>query len=178
MKHLIALLIFGSLIALLKADESLSLPDRHVTKSNSGRMQVTADPKNGTQCKDTQNSKVLWSVPQWFRRLFISDDGLYMVTEYEGLNLIPQSYDDKMTMVTFWKNGKILREVTLDELIPNKKILRKTVSHYAWGSIVGFSQDGTLEIKLVNNQRLFYDPKTGKKAGTAEDHSTTRSKSK
>lgn len=141
-------------------------------------MQVTADPKDGTKCEDTQNSKILWRVSKWFRCLFISDDGIYMTTEHGGLNLIPQNYDGKMTMVTFWKSGKILREVTLDELIPNKKILQRTVSHYAWGTIVGFSKDGTLEIKLVNDQRLFYDPKTGKKARTIEDHSTTRSKSK
>ena len=49
-------------------------------------------------------------------------------------------------MLTFWKDGKLVRTVTVDELIPDKKILRRTVSHYSWGSISGIAKNGLLEV--------------------------------
>jgi len=151
----------------IRADEPLSVPARHVTNSTSGRFQVVSDPTRGTICMDTRESKTLWSISQWFRKLVVSDDGHFLVTEYDGLNLIPQDFEGKMVMITFWKDGEVLREVTLDELIPDKKILRKTVSHYAWGTLWGFRPDGMVEIRLVDDTRLLYDPKTGRRAEQA-----------
>lgn len=148
----------------LRADEPISAPKRHVTTSDGGRFRVVSDPKSGTQCTDRQNARILWTIPRWFRKLVVSEDGHFLVTENDGLNLIPQSYDGKMVMITFWNDGKVVRKVPLDELIPNKKILRKTVSHYAWGSLSGFRKDGMVEIRLVDDARLLYDPKTGKRA--------------
>lgn len=157
------LLIFTGFEA-MRADQPLSVPDRQVTNSKSGHFQVISEPKTGTKCVDIRHSKNLWSIAQWFRKLVVSDDGHFMVTEYDGLNLIPQNYDGKMVMITFWKDGKVLREVSLNELIPNKRILHKTVSHYAWGTLAGFKDDGMVEIRLVDDTRLIYDPKTGRRA--------------
>ena len=86
----------------VRADEPLSVPDRHVTTSKGGRFQVVSDPKGETKCTDSRDAKTLWSIPRWFRKLVVSDDGHYLVTAYDGLNLIPQDYDGKMVLITFW----------------------------------------------------------------------------
>jgi hypothetical protein len=67
-------------------------------------------------------------------------------------------------MLTFWKDGKLVRTVTVDELIPDKKILQRTVSHYSWGSISGLTKNGLLEVILEDGSKHYFDPTTGRRS--------------
>jgi hypothetical protein len=131
------------------------------TKSTSNRFEAISDPNTGTTCVDVSSSKELWKLPGWHRWSFLCDDGRHFITAYGGLNLLSQNYKGSDVMLTFWKDGKLLRKVTVDELIPDKKILQRTVSHFSWGTIPGITAEGLLEVILEDGSKHHFDPATG-----------------
>ncbi|MBX3742883.1 MAG: hypothetical protein KF712_18000 [Akkermansiaceae bacterium] len=145
----------------LLADAPLPPPAHHATESSDKKTVVISDPKEGTLCKTRNGGRVLWRTNGWFRSIFLSDDGIHMVTAYDGLNLIPVNHRPEMTILTFWKNGKIFREVPLKELVPEKESLLRTVSHYEWGSVAGVSKAGKLQVNTADGRKLEYDFETG-----------------
>jgi hypothetical protein len=163
MKNLFVILLVVFSLSELSADAPLPPPEPNKDWSGNRRYETSSDPRGETTCTDLKTKKELWKIPQWFRWSFISNDGVHLVTGFDGLNLIPLDYKDDLVLLTFWENGKKTRDVTLGELIPDKSILEKTVSHYHWGSIKGFTEDGNLQISLADNKKVFYDVATGKK---------------
>lgn len=139
------------------------------TKSANQRFEAISDPKNGTVCVELSNSKELWKLPDWYRRSFLCDDGRHFITAYGGLNLLSQNYKGSDVMLTFWKDGKLLRTVTVDELIPDKKILQRTVSHFSWGTIPGITKNGLLEVILEDGSKHYFDPTTGRRAKSKKE---------
>ena len=97
----------------------------------------------------------------WFRWLFVSNDGIHVVTGYDGMNLIPTDYTDDLVLFTFWGKGRRIRSVTLKEVVPRKSILTRTVSHYHWGSIEGINDKGLLVVVRADGKKLYFDVKTG-----------------
>ncbi len=77
------------------------------------------------------------------------------------MGLLSQNFKGADVMLTFWKDGLVVRTLTVDELIPDKKILHRTVSHYMWGSCSGITKGGLLGVILLNNSKLYLEPKTG-----------------
>ena len=134
------------------------------TMSANKRFEAISDPRKGTACVDLSSSKGLWKLPDWYRWSFLCDDGRHFITAYGGLNLLSQNYKGSDVMLTFWKDGKQLRTVTVDELIPDKKILHRTVSHFSWGTIPGITKDGLLEVILEDGSKHYFDPATGLRA--------------
>ncbi|WP_411825565.1 hypothetical protein [Luteolibacter sp. AS25] len=95
---------------------------------------------------------------------FLCDDGRHFITAYGGLNLLPLNYKGSDVLLTFWKDGELVRTVTVDELIPDKKVLQRTVSHYSWGYISGVTKTGLLEVILEDDRKHYFDPTTGRRA--------------
>ncbi|MFZ6640860.1 hypothetical protein ACO0LL_14025 [Undibacterium sp. TC4M20W] len=145
------------------ADSPLQPPHKITRTNQNQQYQIISDPLLGTQVLD-KNNKLLWKMSGWFRAPSISNDGEYCVTEYDGLNLIPQDYSHDMVMLTFWKHGKVLRKVRLKEIIPDKRILKETVSHYYWGYGAGIDEHGKFIVQTADEKRLFFDIRTGKLA--------------
>jgi hypothetical protein len=94
------------------ADTPLPPPAKVTAMSPSGRIRAISDPKAGTRVEDVKQHKVLWSLPGWHRSLFVADDGKHLVTQYDGLNLIPNDFTDDLGLLTFWREGKKLRVIT------------------------------------------------------------------
>jgi hypothetical protein len=161
MKIFIILALLCAVPAL--ADSPLPLPSVQTTKSENKRFEVASDPKKGTRCIDLSTSKELWKLPDWYRWSFLCNDGRHFISAYGGLNLLSQNYKGSDVMLTFWRDGKIIKTITVDELIPNKKILRRTVSHYSWGSIPGITKNGLLEVLLEDGSKHYFDPTTGQR---------------
>jgi hypothetical protein len=151
------------------ADSPLPPPSIETTKSANKRFEVVSDPEKGTRCIDSASSKELWKLPNWYRWSFLCDDGRHFITAYGGLNLLSQNYKGSDVMLTFWKDGKLVRTVTVDELIPDKKILQRTVSHYSWGSIPGITKNGLLEVILEDGSKHYFDPTTGRSAESKKE---------
>lgn len=143
------------------ADTPQEPPHRITCASQNQQYQIISDPLLGTEILD-KNNKLLWKMSGWFRAPFISNDGEYCVTKYDGPNLIPQDYSNDMVMLTFWKHGKVLRNVRLKEIIPDKRILKETVSHYYWGYGVDIDEHGKFIVQTADEKRLFFDTRSGK----------------
>ena len=98
-----------------------------------GRFGAIPDPKAGTSVEDMTQHKVLWSLPRWHRSLFVADDGKHLVTQYDGMNLIPIDFTDDLVLPTFWREGRKLRDVRVRDFVPEHHTLEQTASHYYWG---------------------------------------------
>jgi len=99
----------------------------------------------------------------WHRWLFVSNDGQHVATGYEGLNLIPLDYSPDMVLITFWEQGKKLRSVSLKDVVPNKAVLERTVSHYHWGTIDGVNERNQLVVTRADGVKVRFEMSTGAK---------------
>lgn len=161
MKSLCFQITAAILISLpLWADAPVALPERHNVSSSDGKYEAISDPENGTKCIDKLTGKTLWENKKWYRYLFLSNNGRCAVSVYDGY-MIPLGYDKKMTLLTFLKDGKIIREVSVGEIISDPKILVRTVSNYEWGEVEGFNEDGIFRLRLNGQKILLFDPETG-----------------
>ena len=146
-----------------RGDEPLPPPSKVTVTSRNGAIRAVSDPKSGTRVEDLKRRKILWRLPRWHRSMFVANDGKHLVTGYAGLDLIPTGYTDELVLITFWHDGKKIREITVAEMFPDRHILRRTVSHYAWGRIDGIDARGRLKVKRVDGKTFYFDVSTGKK---------------
>jgi len=159
-----ALVVVAILIAVYtaKADTALPPPTKVIVMSPSGRMRAVSEPKAGTHIEDTKRRKVLWCLPDWHRSLFVANDRKHLVTQYDGLNLIPIDFTDDLVLLTFWREGKKLRDITVRDFVPDHHILRHTASHYHWGIVHDIDPEGRLKVERADGKIFLFCVSTGK----------------
>jgi hypothetical protein len=162
MRTLIAFLSVAIALSTARGDAPLPPPGKVTVTSPSGRIRAFSDPKTGTRVEDANSHKVLWSLPDWHRRFFISDDGKHLVTQYDGLNLIPTDFTDDLVLFTFWREGRKLREIRVRDFVPDHRMLQRTASHYYWGTIYSIDAQGRLKVERADGKIFFFDVTTGK----------------
>lgn len=91
----------------------------------------------------------------------VADDGKHLVTESDGMNLIPVDFTDDFVLLTFWRNGTKIRDVTVRDLFPGRQGLVRTVSHYAWRLGMDLDAQGWLLVSLIDGRTLLFDVGTG-----------------
>lgn len=144
------------------ADAPLRPPHRYTQCSPSGQFCVTSDPQSGTFVhRAGEDEKRLWSIPGWFRVLYLADDPDLLVTGYDGRNLVPLDMPGEIEVLTFWNRGKVVCAYKLSELVADLGRLQRTASHYHWGSYLGFDGDGNFRVATVQNQTLVFDAARG-----------------
>ncbi len=162
---LLRVLLVGFLSwGLVKADEPLPPPTLKTVFSANGRYCAVLDPeKDRTTAFAIEDGKrhEIWSMPGWYREAHLTDDGIHLITGYDGLNLLPRSYDKKMVMLSFFASGKLVKRVALNRLIRDFDKLQATVSHYYWGSYRGLDEQGRFSVETVEQRILLFDPATG-----------------
>ena len=84
-----------------RADTPLPPPGLVSALSPNGSIRAVSDPKAGTRVEDVKQHKVLWSLPGWYRSILVADDGKHLVTQYNGLNLLPIDLSDDLILLTF-----------------------------------------------------------------------------
>src|SRR5687768_5325523 len=92
-----------------RTDEPLPVPAPYQRCSWNRKYCVKADPQRGTVAYEMEGSKFgpeIWKMPDWHRVAALADDGVHFVTGYDGMNLIPEKYDRRMVMLTFYRSGK------------------------------------------------------------------------
>ncbi len=114
-----------------------------------------------TEVRIGEAGQVLWSMAGWFRLAALSDDGETLVAGYDGMNLLPLDYSPDLVILTFYRRGKPVATVTLDEVIDDFAALERTVSHYNWGHYLGFDDAGRYVIETVEGHRIAFDVRTG-----------------
>jgi hypothetical protein len=163
MRSFILIVIALAVCAPARADTPLPPPRRHIVKSADGTVRAVSDPRTGTQIEAVPGGRILWHLPGWYRSLFVANDGKHLVTGYNGLNLIPREPSDSLVLITFWREGRKIKEVTLSEIVPDRRILKRTASHYFWGHIEGIDGQGPLRVKRADDTIFYFDITSGEK---------------
>ncbi|MCS7026801.1 MAG: hypothetical protein NZV14_18530 [Bryobacteraceae bacterium] len=148
----------------LQADAPPKPPATYTVYSNNGKFhaEVNLSRQRTTVYRGSGKTRqTLWSVPGWFRVAAVSDDGNILVTGYDGVNLLPLHFTGEEVLLTFFDRGKVTAKVTVRDLFPDPKQLRRTVSHWAWGDYLGFNAQNQFQVKLVTGSIVTFDPRTG-----------------
>ncbi|MFZ6756429.1 hypothetical protein ACO0K9_04355 [Undibacterium sp. Ji50W] len=159
MKYFLSLLLLLSTI-FANADAPLQAPKVIRRENLNKTFTAVSDPKKGTVILRT-DGKEMWRIPAWFRDFYIANDGVYFVSTYWGMDLIPLDYKTNLVLMTFWKNGKIIKEVPIKELVTSKDVLVRTASHYLWGTVEGLNKDDLLTVRRADGVIFLYNIKTG-----------------
>jgi hypothetical protein len=144
-----------------RADTPLPPPAPVSAMSPSSRIHAISDSQAGTRVEDVKQHKVLWSLPGWHRSLFVADDGKHLVTQYNGLNLLPTDFSDDLILLTFWREGTKFRDVRVRDFLPDHRMLERTVSHYHWGNVHGIDVQGRLKVERADGKIFLFDVSTG-----------------
>jgi hypothetical protein len=143
------------------SDGPLPAPAKHDVLSQNKKYRAELDPLAGTKIIEVKSGRVSWQLPDWYRWAFLADDGEHFVTGYDGLNLIPFDYPKNLAIITFWKRGNKIKEITVGDIFPDRRILQRTVSHYQWGYMYGIDRDGFLHVKRCDGLEILLDVRTG-----------------
>lgn len=104
----------------------------------------------------------LWAMYGWFRVAHLANDGEHLVAGHPGVNLLPLDVSMDDVMIYFFRRGELIRTVALRELVPKAEDLKKTASHYVWGSYLGFDSLGRYTVETAAKRRLTFDVRTGR----------------
>lgn len=153
----------------LCADTPLPPPEAKEVWSPNKRFCAAMDPKARTTvvyrvAKDGHRTRS-WTMKGWFRVAHLADDGEHLVVGHDGINLLPTNVAKEEPMIRFFKRGKLFNIVALGELQPDLKKLKRTVSHYHWGSYLGFDKEGHYVVETVDGRKLAFDVNTGMAVG-------------
>jgi hypothetical protein len=109
--------------------------------------------------KAASGREALWSLPGWYRVADLADDCHSLMTGFDGENLVPDA-DPTRVVLRFYRDGKVLREYRLDELMDPKR-LQRTVSHYQWGNYLGVERGHFYRIDTNGRGEQVFDMATG-----------------
>ena len=155
--------VFVGLAARVHPDAPLPPPE--IIERCSGRYCAAADPKANVvvvrQGTISERGNELWHVDGWERYFEVSNDGEYLVACYGGGNLLPLKYDAAWPMIRVYRRGKLVRALPLSEVVRDLSKLKRTVSHYDWGSCIGFASDQQYEIETADRGRLRFTLPSG-----------------
>ncbi len=104
----------------------------------------------------------VWAMFGWFRVADLANDGNHLVVGHPGINLIPLDFAMDDIMIYFFCRGELIRTVSLSELVPDKAAMRRTASHFLWGSYLGLDAQDHYTVKTVEERVISFDVKTGK----------------
>jgi hypothetical protein len=158
LRLLAALLV---VVGIARGDTPLPPPNKVTAVSPNGAVRAISDPNSGTRVEDVTHGKVLWRLPDWYRSMRVANDGKHLVTEFDGMNLIPLDFRDDFVLLTFWRDGRKIRQITVRDLFPDRRGLVRTVSHYAWRVTMEFDARGRLRVSRVDGKTLLFDVTTG-----------------
>lgn len=156
-KHLpVFTIILITCIGICEAVAPQPGPNRHLEYSRNRKHLAICDPKDGIKITDPTTEKVIWAVPNWYRKVVLSNDGKKLVAALDRGQAFPVDTTDDVAILTFFKEGKLIKEVRFKDLFPGKKPIREDGYFYQWGTMVGFNDDGLLEV-IIEGDRVIYD---------------------
>jgi len=104
----------------------------------------------------------LWEAPVWSPATYLADDGDHLVIGYEGGNLLSHQYRFDQVMVSFYRRETLIRSVSLNEIILDRRHLEASDSGVQWGFFVGLIGPTKFALDTVERRRLIFDIATGK----------------
>lgn len=80
---------------------------------------------------------MLWKFPRWFRGFLLSNDGSAIVAQTDYLEVLPAEVaKDGYVLLTFIVRGKVIREITVKQLLGSSSNLEPTgLNTFYWGRV-------------------------------------------
>ena len=142
------------------ADEPMLPPQNYTKLFADGRFMLICDAtKKETTCYELVGASAAvvpeekWSIPKWRQFVYLSENGEFCVLDDWG-GLIPLNYDMEYVLFVVYKNGVEYTKIRLFDVIRDEQNLERTVSHYHWGNIKSFENDGIL-LDTVEGKKWF-----------------------
>ena len=133
-------------------DEPSPAPATTRVLSPNGTITAISEPGDGTRIIESASGKEIWEMPGWYRSIFISNDGEHLAIGYSGMNLVPLETPDSLELIGFWERGRKVKSLSLQAIVPDRSILQRTASHYAWGNVRGIDSDNCLVVERVDGE--------------------------
>jgi hypothetical protein len=108
-----------------------------------------------------RRSEKVWEKRGWNYVTNISDDGEYLVTGYDGNNVLDRNYTPDTVMLTFYRRSTPVRSVPLREIIVDVKRMAEWHEGFEWGFYRGFVAEHQFAVDTAEDRRLVYDVTTG-----------------
>ena len=173
MKKLLLFIVLFCFLFCAFADEPMLPPENYTKLFEDGRFMLVCDTsKKETTCYELSESGVdveyreKWRIPRWGQYAYLSENGEFCVLDDWG-GLIPLDYDEEYVLFVVFKNGAEYAKIKLFDVIRDGKNLQCTVSHYRWGYIKSFGNDGILLNTVEGNK--WYDFKTREVTGGVDE---------
>lgn len=109
-------------------------------------------------------STPVWSMEGAFPVAWLANDGEHLVAGYEGEKLLRPNYDNNQVMLSFFRRGKIISQVRLDQLVRDVSKLEKAGAGYRWARYWGLNPCGHLVLETVEERALLFNIATGQAA--------------
>lgn len=147
----------------IRADVPRPPPKDYEVPSPNGRYvakMTVVPPKTTVYEKRDGVETATWSIDIFHSEVFLADDGQHLVAMND--ELLPIGYSPEMVIIRFVEGGRVSRNVTLRDLMPDFSKIVPTVSHYHWGDVSGLNERGELVVETVDYRELHFDAKTGR----------------
>lgn len=112
----------------------------------------------------------LWTMVGWFRVAYLSGDGEHLVIGHDGMNLVPLDIREDDIMAYFVRKGEVIATLRMRDLVKKKSSLKRTASHFHWGSYLGIDEDNRFRVETVEGKKLYFDATTGKAVSMGGPH--------
>ncbi len=172
---LLILVSFGT-PALLLGDEPLATPTT-ATFYSANRLylaisDVSAEKTFVYKITASGDKTLLWDIPGWFRYIYLSNDGEYLVADNIG-GLLWKDFSKRDVILRIFRNGVEVKKYRVADLIDNIWKLERTVSHYHWGNIKNL--DGNFVNITTVEGSVQIDSVTGELKKNKDKNSASRS---
>jgi len=156
--QLVLLGIVGLLVSTSLADAPPRPPDtRRIQSQNQRFFALPQIAENRIQVLAAGEGEApptpLWHVDGVVSAVGLSDDGRFLVVGHPGENLLPLEHDPQVVILAIYREGTLTRQIRLSELVPDQSRLQRTVSHYHWGSYLGFGEPGSFLLQTADGVR-------------------------
>ena len=133
----IRLLVGGMLISAAGARSPDPGRIEYYESSAHGTHLIRCHPKTGTLCTEVPSGVEKWIVPCWFRGVKVGGDGRYLAAIGENAKDYQPADGPDVVLITFFKDGRLLREVKAKEVFPDPRRLPRD-EEVLWGWLKGF----------------------------------------
>jgi hypothetical protein len=157
----------------LSADEPLPPLQFHTVVSRNFDFEADSDPRTSETIVYNRilhpegyrtRGDVIWKFPRWFRAFLLSNDGTAIVAQTDYLNVLPAKVaTDDYVLLTFVRTRKLIREITVKQLLGSHPAMRLTVAgNFVWGHVYNFMASNDLVFVNADSGFFIFEAKTGK----------------
>ena len=103
-----------------------------------------------------------WKAPDCFKKMWISNDGQSIAgTEFED-GILPSDAAEDTTILSFYRNGQLLNQVRLGQMLGDTSVLPQTTSGLRLTNDIYLNDSGKLIVEIADGRNLLFEMSNGK----------------